>query len=95
MTTRQRKLLTGFTSRRIEDLAIRPGFLAFFSASMSSSSSSSAAAGSAFFAGETPSPTGSTSSNLQQESIKPVPRVQLPQSFALNSIKYILIEDIC
>uniref|UniRef100_A0A8C9FJN5 Uncharacterized protein n=1 Tax=Pavo cristatus TaxID=9049 RepID=A0A8C9FJN5_PAVCR len=46
-------LLTGFTSRRMEDLAIRPGFLAFFSALMSSSSSSSssAAAGSAFFAG--------------------------------------------
>uniref|UniRef100_A0A8C3J3K3 Uncharacterized protein n=1 Tax=Calidris pygmaea TaxID=425635 RepID=A0A8C3J3K3_9CHAR len=50
-------LLTGFTSRRIEDLAIRPASWSSSSSSlpkrsMSSSSSSSAAAGSAFFAGE-------------------------------------------
>uniref|UniRef100_A0A8B9IRG7 Uncharacterized protein n=1 Tax=Amazona collaria TaxID=241587 RepID=A0A8B9IRG7_9PSIT len=38
------QLLTGFTSRRIEDLAIRPGFLAFFSAYCRSLSSRTLAA---------------------------------------------------
>uniref|UniRef100_A0A493TGE1 Uncharacterized protein n=1 Tax=Anas platyrhynchos platyrhynchos TaxID=8840 RepID=A0A493TGE1_ANAPP len=40
----QELLLTGFTSRRMEDLAMRPGFLAFFSAYCRSLSSRTLAA---------------------------------------------------